>query len=57
MIVVLVHTFVTRRIDHCCSLPDGLFVEVLVRLDLVLRSAASLVGWIPKFSSVSAYIM
>ena len=51
-VVVLVHAFVTSRIDHCSSLLDGLPLGVLGRLDRVLRSAARL----PKFSPVSAYM-
>lgn len=54
--VVLVHAFVTSRIDHCCSILIGLPLGVLGRLDRVLRSAARLVGHIPKYASVSAYM-
>src|SRR5688572_30845152 len=43
-VVVLVHAFVTSRIDNCCSLLAGLPLEVLGRLDRVLRSAARLIG-------------
>src|SRR5688572_4614604 len=55
-LVVLVHAFVTSRIDHCCSILVGLLLGVLGRLDRVLRSAARLIGRIPKFGSVSAYM-
>ena len=55
-VVVLVHAFVTSRIDNCCSLLAGLPLGVLGRLDRVLRSAARLIGRLPKFSPVSAYI-
>ena len=55
-LVVLVHAFVTSRIDHCCSILVGLPLGVLGRLDRVLRSAARLIGRIPKFSSVSTYM-
>src|SRR5688572_29429107 len=55
-LVVLVHAFVTSRIDHCCSILVGLPLGVLGRLDRVLRSAARLIGRIPKFGSVSAYM-
>ena len=54
-LVVLVHAFITSRIDHLldpCWPPLG----VLGRLDRVLRSAARLIGRIPKFASVSAYM-
>ena len=54
--MVLVHAFVTVRIDHCCSLLVGLPLGVLGRLDRVLRSAARLIGRIPKFAPVSAYM-
>src|SRR5688572_6839953 len=53
-VVVLVHAFVTSRIDNCCSLLAGLPLGVLGRLDRVLRSAARLIGRLPKFSPVSA---
>ena len=55
-VVVLVHAFVTSRIDNCCSLLAGLPLGVLGRLDRVLRSAARLVGRLPKFAPVSAYM-
>ena len=42
--------------DHCCSILVGLPLGVLGRLDRVLRSAARLIGRIPKFASVSAYM-
>src|SRR5688572_8455141 len=42
--------------DNCCSLLAGLPLGVLGRLDRVLRSAARLIGRLPKFSPVSAYI-
>ena len=40
----------------CCSILVGLPLGVLGRLDRVLRSAARLIGRIPKFGSVSAYM-
>ena len=55
-VVVLVHAFVTSRIDHCCSILTGLPLGVLGRLDRVLRTAARLIGRLPKFSPVSAYM-
>ena len=55
-LVVLVHAFVTSRIDHCCSILGGLPHGVLGRLDRVLHSAVQLIGRIPKFGSVSAYM-
>src|SRR6218665_3229586 len=53
--VVLVHAFVTSRIDHSCSVLVGLPLSLIGRLDRVLRSAARLIGHIPKYASVSAY--
>src|SRR6218665_755169 len=54
--VVLVHAFVTIRIDHSCSVLVGLPVGLVGRLDRVPRSAARLIGHIPKYASVSAYM-
>jgi Reverse transcriptase (RNA-dependent DNA polymerase) len=54
--VVLVHAFVTSRLDHCCSILAGLPLELLGRLDRVLRAAARLVGHIPKYAPVSVYM-
>src|SRR6218665_1201324 len=48
-------SFVTSRIDCCCSLLAGLPLGTLARLDRVLRSAAHLVEGLPKFSSIIAY--
>ena len=48
--VVLLHAFVTSRIHHSYSMFVGLSIAVLARLDRILRSAARLVGRIPKFS-------
>src|SRR6218665_1895962 len=46
--VVLVHAFVTSRIDHSCSVLIGLPLGLIGRLDRVLRSAARLIGHIPN---------
>ena len=54
--LALVHAFVTRRIDCCCSLLAGLPLGTLARLDRVLRSAARLVGGLSKCSSITAYM-
>ena len=54
--VVLVHVFVTSRIDHSCSVLVGLPLSLIGRRDRVVRSAAHLIGHIPKYASVSAYI-
>ena len=53
--VVLVHAFVTSRIDHSCSVLVGLSLGLIGRLDRVLRSAVGLIGHIPKYASVSVY--
>src|SRR5688572_33409300 len=54
--VVLVHAFVTSRVDNCSSILAGLPSGLISRLDRVLRSAARLIGRIPKYASVSAYM-
>jgi len=54
--MVLEHAFVTSRIDHCCSVLAGLLLGLIGRLDRVLQSAARLIGHIPKYISVSAYM-
>ena len=54
--VVLVHAFITSRVDHCCSILAGLPLCVVGRMDRVLRSAARLIGHVPKFSPVSAFM-
>src|SRR6218665_696780 len=54
--VVLVHAFVTSRTDHSCSVLVGLPLGLIGRLDLLLRSSARLIGHIPKYASVSAYM-
>src|SRR6218665_3836379 len=48
--------FVTSRIDHSCSVLVGLPLGLIGRLDWILRSAARLIGHIPKYASVSAYM-
>ena len=52
----LVHSFVTARLDYCCSLFAGLPTVRLNCLDRVLRSAARLIGRIPKYDHISAYM-
>ena len=44
----LVHSFITARLDYCLSLYSGLPYSRLVCLYCVLRSAARLIGRIPK---------
>ena len=52
----LVHAFVTSRLDHCSSILAGLPLAQTAGLDRVLRCAARLIGRIPKYGSVSAYM-
>src|SRR6218665_1509579 len=53
----LVHSFVANRLDYCCSLYAGLPACRLVSFHRVLRSAARLIGGIPKFGHVSQYML
>ena len=53
---MLVHAFITSRVDHCNGLLLGSYSYLLDRLQSVLNSAARLVLNIPKFSSISAAI-
>jgi hypothetical protein len=53
----LVHSFVTIRLDFCCSLYAGLPAARLSCLVRVLRSAARLIGRIPKFDHISSYML
>ena len=55
IICVLEHD-VTSRVDHYCSVLVGLPFGLIGRLDLVLRSAAHLIGHLPKYAPVSAYM-
>src|SRR6218665_1834580 len=52
----LVHAFVTSRLDRCSSILAGLPLALNARVDRVLRCAARLIGRIPKYGSVSAYM-
>src|SRR6218665_1022524 len=52
----LVHAFVVSRLDYCSAVSEGLPICRLKCLDRVLRTAARLVGRIPKFGRVSAYM-
>ena len=54
--MTLVHAFVTSRIDYCSSVLVGLPLGLIGRLERVLRSAARLIGRIPKYAPVSAYM-
>ena len=52
-----IHSFITVRLDCCCSLYVGLPACRSGCLDRVLRTAARLCGRIPKFGHVSAYML
>src|SRR6218665_1411820 len=45
----LVHAFVVSHLDYCSAIYEGLPICRLKCLDRVLRTAAHLVGRIPKF--------
>src|SRR6218665_3034870 len=53
----LVHSFITIRLDYCLFLYSGLPSVHLASLIRVLRSAARLIGQIPKFGHVSSYML
>src|SRR6218665_900548 len=53
--VVLVHAFVTSRIDHSCSVLFGLPLGLIGRLDRFFNLLPALII-IPKYASVSAYM-
>src|SRR5678816_4153842 len=52
----LIHAFVCSRLDYCSSLYTGLPQVRLSSLERVFRSAALLVGSIPRYGSVSSYM-
>ena len=52
----LIHAFVCSRLDYCSSLYTGLPQVRLSSLERVFRSAARLVGSIPRYGSVSSYM-
>src|SRR3984885_10081425 len=53
----LVHAFVCSRLDYCSALYVGLPQLCLNSLTRVLRSAARLVGGIPRHGHVSSYML
>src|SRR6218665_845955 len=52
----LVHAFVVSPLDYCSAIYEGLPTCRLKCLDSVLRTAARLVGRIPRFGRVSGYM-
>src|SRR6218665_3506156 len=53
----LVHAFVTFRLDYCSALYIGLPGVRLGCLERVIRTAARLIGGIPRTGHVSAYML
>ena len=52
----LVHAFVVSRLDYCSVIYEGLPTCRVKCLDRVLRTAARLVGRMPRFGRVSGYM-
>src|SRR3984885_8445094 len=52
----LIHSFVVSRLDYCSAIYHGLPYTRIGCLDRVLRTAARLVGHIPKYGHVSEYM-
>src|SRR5688572_9412274 len=52
----MVHAFILNRLDYCSSLYIGLPQIRLHPLEGVLRAAARLIGGVPKFGHISAYM-
>src|SRR6218665_1625995 len=53
----LVHAFVTSRLDYCSTLYIGLPAVRLCCIERVIRTAARLIGGIPRAGHVSAYML
>src|SRR6218665_1877368 len=53
----LVHAFVTSRLDYCSTLYVGLPAVRLGCLERLIRTAARLIGGIPRTGHVSAYML
>src|SRR6218665_505885 len=53
----LVHAFVTSRLDYCSTLNVGLPAVRLGCLERVIRTAAHLIGGIPRTRHISAYML
>jgi len=54
--LALVHAFVTSRTQCCSSVLVGLPLGTLARLNRVLLLAVRLVGRLPKFASITAFM-
>ena len=52
----LVHAFILNRLDYCSSLYCGLPQIRLHPLEGVLRAAARLIGGVPRFGHISAFM-
>jgi Reverse transcriptase (RNA-dependent DNA polymerase) len=52
----LIHSFVVSRLDYCSALYQGLPHVRISCLNRVLRTAARLIGHIPKYGHVSDYM-
>src|SRR6218665_131933 len=52
-----VHAFVTSRLDYCSTLYIGLPAVRLGCIERVIRTAARLIGGIPRTGHVSAYML
>src|SRR6218665_2997864 len=53
----LVHAFVTSRLDYCSTLYIGVPAVRLGCIERVIRTAARLIGGIPRTGHVSAYML
>src|SRR6218665_1473819 len=52
----MVHAFVTSQLDHCSSVLVGLPLMLTACQDRVLRSAARLIGGVPKYAPILGYM-
>src|SRR6218665_2733443 len=52
----LVYAFIVYRLDHCSSLYCGLPQVRLQPLDGILRTAARVIGGVPKFGHISEFM-
>src|SRR6218665_2343960 len=53
---ILVHAFIVNCLDHCSSLYCGLPQVLLQPLDGILRTAAKMIGGVPKFGHISEFM-